>query len=460
VQGYFRPKPKLYAYLQKVPVQRQYDVAYPYGVGGDNILDKIAGGVNFDNWVTSAILGYFLNRFIITPFGIPSVTDLLGQAFTAVTGRSVTGFEDYIKSLALVLSEIFGSDFFSEKFSRTKRSMADIGEAKMFSEIKETASTLLNSMNVSSVSDIFNADKLDFGEGNLPPSSVASLASVIGLAMIAQSLLGPGELSKGEFTNVDKISDRKLVVRRRKKKRKYPYYESEKDFPHHSGHKNRYFYHNNIQNHKPLEFADVPAIDDYDDIDFYEDKNYEYIDQEDMEAIKLNFETNRKISEENSDKVKNIKFNFKPIDYDNYEYEEVGLLNFRKTPPATESTFNKRLSKRRYPSAYPPAIHIVRPRRKQPIYAYGHLRGKKRVGTSPFLEGLGSRFDFGSMVTIAGLWYIWQAYLSGFVPTSIVQDLVNNIGVFGRSAKSDPKIQDVADLIVKHINEYQQRNQY
>ena len=42
------------------------------------------------------------------------MTDLLGQAFTAVTGRSVTGFEDYIKSLALVLSEIFGSDFTPE----------------------------------------------------------------------------------------------------------------------------------------------------------------------------------------------------------------------------------------------------------------------------------------------------------------------------------------------------------
>ena len=158
---------------------------------------------------------------------------------------------------------------------------------------------------------------------------------------------------------------------------------------------------------------DVPAIDNYDeDIDFYEDKNYEYIDQEDMETIKLNFETNRKISEENSEKVKDVKFNFKPVDYDNYEYEDVGILNFRKPPPKPmSSVFNKRLSKRRNPSPVPPAIHLVRPRKKQPIYAYGHIRNKQRVGTSPFLEGLGSRFDFGSMVTIAGFWYIWQAYL-------------------------------------------------
>ena len=144
---------------------------------------------------------------------------------------------------------------------------------------------------------------------------------------------------------------------------------------------------------------------------------------------------------------------------------------------------------------------------------------RPRVGTSPFLEGLGtrlsayhcfylnktkSRFDFGTMVSIAGFWYIWQAYLvsvyfiflvffflfifwnldnliffhleslnggwplkifvilsfsshydmlilhgnghhiinifiwpcpptkSDFVPTTIVQDIVNNVGGFGR----------------------------
>jgi hypothetical protein len=69
VQGYFQPKPKVYAYLQQVPVKRQYYVAYPYGVGGDNPLDQLAGGYNFDSWVTSAIIGYFFNRsvFLIFP---------------------------------------------------------------------------------------------------------------------------------------------------------------------------------------------------------------------------------------------------------------------------------------------------------------------------------------------------------------------------------------------------------
>ena len=60
VYGYLRPRPKTLAYIRAVP--KQYDVAYPYGVGGDSILDRVAEGVNFDNWVTSAILGYVYNR--------------------------------------------------------------------------------------------------------------------------------------------------------------------------------------------------------------------------------------------------------------------------------------------------------------------------------------------------------------------------------------------------------------
>ena len=90
---------------------------------------------------------------------------------------------------------------------------------------------------------------------------------------------------------IDKISDRKLVVRRRRKKKRHPYTESGKDFPHYSGNNHRYFFQNHIQPYK--DFLDVPAVDDYDEIDFYEDKNYEYIDQEDMETIKLNFETSK-----------------------------------------------------------------------------------------------------------------------------------------------------------------------
>jgi len=449
VQGYFRQKPKIYAYLQQVPIQRQYDVAYPYGVGGDNLLDQFAGGYNFDNWVTSAIIGYFFNRFVVTPFGIPSVTDLLGQAFTAVTGRSVRGFEDYLQYLSSALSEVFGPDFFQKPENRQRRSMDDIDKAKMFGELKEKAGSLLNT---SSLAELFDVDNLQLAESNLPPGSVLSLASVIGMAMIAQYIsMGGGrneKPSKVSFGDKEQISRRGLSVRRpfvRRRRKKYPYFESEKDFPH-SGYKTRYLY-NHITK-QPVK-DEPPIIDEYnDDIDFYEDKNYEYIDQDEIDTVKNNFETNRKISEENSENVNKIKFNFKAVDYDNYEYEEIGILDFRKKPPKQVSSFDKRLSKRRFPAARPSAIQLVRRQKKRPIYAYGHInQSKKKVGTSPFLEGLGSRFDFGSMVTIAGFWYIWQAYLSGLVPTSIIQDLANNVGNFGRSADSEAKISQLVNLL-------------
>ena len=105
---------------------------------------------------------------------------MLGQAFTAVTGRSAQGFEDYIQFLASSLSEVFGPDFFTESSDRKKRSMDGVSDGKMFSEIKETAQSVLNNVNISSVTDLFGVDNIDLGEGNLPPGSVLSLASVIG----------------------------------------------------------------------------------------------------------------------------------------------------------------------------------------------------------------------------------------------------------------------------------------
>ena len=41
-------------------MSREYDVAYPYGVGGETLLDRIA--VDFDSWLTSAVIGYAFNR--------------------------------------------------------------------------------------------------------------------------------------------------------------------------------------------------------------------------------------------------------------------------------------------------------------------------------------------------------------------------------------------------------------
>ena len=111
--------------------------------------------------------------------------DLLGQAFTAVTGRSVQGFENYIQFLTNALSEVFGAEFFKSSFNREKRSMADISDAKMFSELKETAESVLHNVNISSLTNMFNADSLGLSEGNLPPGSVLSLASVIGNTIMA-----------------------------------------------------------------------------------------------------------------------------------------------------------------------------------------------------------------------------------------------------------------------------------
>merc|ERR1712083_819842 len=89
VQGYLRPKAPLLAYIRPALANRIYDVAYPYGVGGDTLLDRIA--VDFDPWLTSAVIGYFFNRFVATPFGVPSITDLLGQAVGAVGKRDTDG---------------------------------------------------------------------------------------------------------------------------------------------------------------------------------------------------------------------------------------------------------------------------------------------------------------------------------------------------------------------------------
>ena len=53
-------------------------------------------------------------------------------------------------------------------------------------------------------------------------------------------------------------------------------------------------------------------------------------------------ESNRKISDDGEE----VEFNFEKIDYDNYEFDDVGLLNFNKPPhqPLPE----KQLTKRRF----------------------------------------------------------------------------------------------------------------
>ena len=54
-------------------------------------------------------------------------------------------------------------------------------------------------------------------------------------------------------------------------------------------------------------------------------------------------------------------------------------------------------------------------RRKKPSpYSYGLVKIKPRVGTSPFLQNMGSVFDFPSMLAAAGFWFVWQNYLVNF----------------------------------------------
>ena len=62
----------------------------------------------------------------------------------------------------------------------------------------------------------------------------------------------------------------------------------------------------------------------------------------DVDKIQLNIESNRKISDDGEE----VQFNFKPLDYDSYEFDDVGILNFNK--PTTKSLSQRKLSKRRF----------------------------------------------------------------------------------------------------------------
>jgi hypothetical protein len=71
-----------------------------------------------------------------------------------------------------------------------------------------------------------------------------------------------------------------------------------------------------------------PDFNDY-EIDFYGEKNYEYIDTDESEDLKKIFEVNRKLSESYSNDLEKIELEFEPVDYQNYDFAEVGVLDFR-----------------------------------------------------------------------------------------------------------------------------------
>ena len=77
----------------------------------------------------------------------------------------------------------------------------------------------------------------------------------------------------------------------------------------------------------PGSFGD-PDFMEY-EIDFYGEKNYEYIDTDESEDLKKIFEVNRKLSESYSNDLEKMELEFDPVDYQNYDFAEVGVLDFR-----------------------------------------------------------------------------------------------------------------------------------
>ena len=96
------------------------------------------------------------------------------------------------------------------------------------------------------------------------------------------------------------------------------------------------------------EYKDFDDDDDY-EVDFYEDKNYEYIDQDRVESLlHHNIVHNHKMGLAFTESEKGMKFNFSPLDYNNYDYEEVGNLNFGGAWSHHEPDRGRRYRRRKY----------------------------------------------------------------------------------------------------------------
>ena len=65
----------------------------------------------------------------------------------------------------------------------------------------------------------------------------------------------------------------------------------------------------------------------------------------------------------------------------------------------------------KYISVRRPLVPAVVRRKKPSPHSYGLVKIRPRVGTSPFLQSMGSVFDFPSMLAAAGFWFVWQNYL-------------------------------------------------
>ena len=96
------------------------------------------------------------------------------------------------------------------------------------------------------------------------------------------------------------------------------------------------------------EYKDFDDNDDY-EVDFYEDKNYEYIDQDQVESLMhQNIVNNHKMGLAFKESDKGLNYNFSPLDYNNYDYEEIGNLNFRGDWTHHQLDDSMRYRRRRY----------------------------------------------------------------------------------------------------------------
>jgi hypothetical protein len=72
-----------------------------------------------------------------------------------------------------------------------------------------------------------------------------------------------------------------------------------------------------------------------------------------------------------------------------------------------------------------------------------------------FLHAVSSSFDYNSLITLAGLWFVWNAYLVNQVPTTILLDAFNAVTNTGRDLQdrggqavdSSRLEKDLSDLI-------------
>ena len=91
------------------------------------------------------------------------------------------------------------------------------------------------------------------------------------------------------------------------------------------------FDYNNVYD-QSLTFDDHYQPYEEEEVDFYEDKQYEYIDGDEMEDFKSYFKNHRNHNQDWGEVLPEMEQNFKVLNYDDYEYIEIGVLNFMKPP--------------------------------------------------------------------------------------------------------------------------------